>query len=91
MSTKIINKAIELALNYGGIDGDHHKMWVIDQILRVLTDCPIKKETITLPNGQLFNIETFSENEIYKNLINDYEDRDEDGEPQYEWDIGIAP
>lgn len=31
-----IQKAIELAVQYGGIDGDHHKAWVIDQIVRVL-------------------------------------------------------
>ena len=31
-----IDKAIELAVRYGGIDGDHHKAWVIDQMVRVL-------------------------------------------------------
>lgn len=31
-----INKAINLAVRYGGIDGSHHKDWVIDQIVRVL-------------------------------------------------------
>lgn len=30
-------KALEIALRYGGIDGDHHKAWVIDQMVRVLT------------------------------------------------------
>ena len=29
-----IKEAVEIALNYGSIDGDHHKMWVIDQMLR---------------------------------------------------------
>lgn len=28
--------AIELAVRYGGIDGDHHKAWVIDQMVRAL-------------------------------------------------------
>jgi hypothetical protein len=28
--------AIELAIRYGGIDGGHHKMWVIDQMIRIL-------------------------------------------------------
>jgi hypothetical protein len=32
-----IEAAIELAFQYGGIDGAHHKMWVIDQMLRILT------------------------------------------------------
>jgi hypothetical protein len=32
-----IQQAINLAISYGGIDGSHHKTWVIDQMLRVLT------------------------------------------------------
>lgn len=31
-----IQKAIEIAVQYGGIDGAHHKDWVIDQMVRVL-------------------------------------------------------
>ena len=31
-----IKEAIELAVQYGGIDGAHHKAWVIDQVVRVL-------------------------------------------------------
>lgn len=31
-----IDRAIELAIQYGGIDGDHHKAWVIDQMVRAL-------------------------------------------------------
>lgn len=32
-----IDKAIELAVRFGGIDGDHHKTWVIDQMVRILS------------------------------------------------------
>lgn len=32
-----VEKALEIALRYGGIDGAHHKMWVIDQMVRALT------------------------------------------------------
>lgn len=32
-----IKKATDLAMRFGGIDGDHHKMWVIDQMVRALT------------------------------------------------------
>lgn len=28
--------AIDIAHNYGQTDGDHHKLWVIDQMIRVL-------------------------------------------------------
>jgi hypothetical protein len=31
-----IEKAIDLAVRYGGIDGEHHKTWVIDQMVRAL-------------------------------------------------------
>lgn len=38
MGSKRIIDAIELAIQYGGIDGARHKMWVIDQMLRILSD-----------------------------------------------------
>ena len=28
---------MEVAYSYGQIDGDHHKAWVIDQMVRALT------------------------------------------------------
>ncbi len=31
-----IQKALEVAYDYAGIDGDHHKAWVIDQMVRAL-------------------------------------------------------
>ena len=31
-----IKNALELAFNFGCIDGDWHKMWVIDQMVRAL-------------------------------------------------------
>ena len=31
-----IREAAELAVRYGMIDGSHHKMWVIDQMLRLM-------------------------------------------------------
>jgi hypothetical protein len=32
-----ITKALGLAIEFGGIDGAHHKDWVIDQMVRVLS------------------------------------------------------
>lgn len=32
-----IDDALDIAFQYGGIDGDHHKTWVIDQMVRTLT------------------------------------------------------
>lgn len=31
-----IKQAIEVAIQYGGTDGSHHKAWVIDQMVRIL-------------------------------------------------------
>ena len=33
-----IHQAIQIAEQNGWIDGEHHKQWVIDQMLRVLLD-----------------------------------------------------
>jgi hypothetical protein len=30
-------KALEIIHLYGGIDGAHHKQWVLDQVVRALT------------------------------------------------------
>lgn len=32
-----VREAQEIARDYGSIDGSHHKMWVIDQMVRALT------------------------------------------------------
>ena len=32
-----IKLALIIAYEYGGIDGDHHQKWVVDQIVRALT------------------------------------------------------
>lgn len=34
-----IKRALSLAIQFGGIDGAHHKTWVIDQMVRALTGC----------------------------------------------------
>lgn len=33
-----IEKALEFAFQYGQIDGSHHRVWAIDQIVRILSD-----------------------------------------------------
>ncbi len=39
-----IEIAIGLIADYGSIEGEPHKIWLIDQILRTLTGCPIEGE-----------------------------------------------
>lgn len=64
-----INKALQIAYDYGQVDGGHHKMWVIDQMVRALL-------------GDTFE---------YTQWVKVYQHLDVDGEPQYEWDEGVAP
>lgn len=45
------DKAIKLALDYGQTDGAHHKTWVIDQILRILTGDEYEELIISYCNG----------------------------------------
>lgn len=37
MKEERIEEALEIAIRYGGISGEHHKAWVIDQMVRALT------------------------------------------------------
>lgn len=36
--TDRVNYALNLAVQYGGIEGDHHKTWVIDRMVRALAE-----------------------------------------------------
>ncbi len=62
-----IDKASKFILEWGCVDGGHHKQWTLDQVLRILVE------------------------DKYDDMIEEFEDRDADGEPQYLWEDGIAP
>ena len=47
-----IAAAIQLAVRYGGIDGSHHKNWVIDQIVRVLAGERYEQVVADAKNGE---------------------------------------
>lgn len=70
-----IDEALRIASEHGLTDGAHHKQWVIDQMVRCLTGCPLvrdhEKDTPSLRLG---------ESEEYQAFLN--------GE---EWDEGTAP
>lgn len=52
MTKKRIKTALEIALSYGGIDGAHHKMWVIDQMVRALSGDEYEKLIRDYRNGE---------------------------------------
>jgi len=85
-----IGKALELAVAYGGVDGDHHKAWVIDQMVRALTGCPMVTKTAVDYRGKPYTYEDRGESEEYEKLVADACDG-EDGPDTYTWETGIAP
>lgn len=36
MKKAVKEEALEMIFDYGGIDGAHHKQWVLDQVVRIL-------------------------------------------------------
>lgn len=87
---KAIDHALKIAMECGGFDGGHHKMWVIDQMVRALTGCPMEKQRARDVNGILYSYEAQGESEAYKNLVREAMSG-EDGPGTYSWDVGIAP
>ena len=47
-----IDDALHVAFHYGSFDGDHHKMWVIDQMVRALTGKKYEKWVAEFQDGE---------------------------------------
>jgi hypothetical protein len=73
------DQTLRIALRFGGIDGEHHKNWVIDQMVRALTGCEFNTNDVCVKESQ-----------EYKNFVEDAK-YDEKGEDVYYWDCGKAP
>ncbi len=89
MTETAIRDALAIASEYGSTDGDHHKAWVIDQIVRTLTGCPTVTRTGTHAHGT-YTFEALGESDAYRAFVADHNDG-EDGPDTYHWDEGIAP
>jgi hypothetical protein len=85
-----IAKALEIAKRYGSIDGSHHKMWVIDQMIRALTECPINIKERKDNSGSIFFFYEQIPSEEYKKFVQNH-NAGEDGPNSYSWEEGIAP
>jgi len=85
-----ISTALDIANRYGGIDGGHHKMWVIDQMVRALTGCPVVVESGVDSAGVAYTYETQGASEEYRAWVQAHRDG-EDGPETYDWDEGVAP
>lgn len=85
-----IEKALTYARRFGGIDGAHHKLWVIDQMVRALTGCPVVTKEREDIRGRRFAFNVQGESDEYRRFVARACDG-EDGPNTYEWDTGIAP
>ena len=45
-------KALEIIEQYGGIDGAHHKQWVLDQVVRALTGKWYNAWVVAMKDGE---------------------------------------
>jgi len=84
-----IEKALDIA-EMGGIDGAHHKQFVIDQIVRALTGCSIEQRRGIDCYGRLYEYEIMVPNDEYSTWVMAY-CAGEDGPETYSWDCGVAP
>jgi hypothetical protein len=87
-----IKRALDIANRYGGYDGGHHKSWVIDQMVRALLGCP-DVEKMGGSGRAKYSYITQGESKEYLDWVHqyEYEETDDDGEPEYEWDVGVPP
>lgn len=76
-----ITKALKYA-EAGAFDGEHHKTWVIDQMVRALTGCPMVTKNAIDAHGLPCNCEAQGESADYKAFI---------AAAGGAWEEGIAP
>ncbi len=87
---KIKEKILEIIERYGGIDGGHHKQWVLDQIVRIIHKCPLAECSNIDCNGNKYYFKDLGKSEEYKLWVKNHKDG-EDGPDTYDWEEGIAP
>lgn len=86
--------ALEYIMQFGGIDGDHHKAWVLDQVARVLHGTPVICEEARWDNGETDIVFSTGEpTQSYHDWVlecrGEYDEDEE--EYEYDYDPGIAP
>lgn len=79
---------------YGGIDGDHHKSWVLDQVARILKGAEIEvKMAEWLHRGRYsyeWRVNVLEPTEEYHEWVRALK-AGEDGPETYGYDIGVPP
>lgn len=79
--------------SYGQIDGSHHKLWVLDQVARILKGTKVKVKLARWSNGHeewRFTLDEPSKE--YLDWVEEMKDYDEESEEyNYDYDEGVAP
>lgn len=89
-SKKRIERTLKLITKYGSTDIAEHKQWLLDQLVRTLTGCPVV-ETLELDaRGKPYTYKKLGMNDTYLQWIKDYRSGG-NGPETYDWDTGIAP
>lgn len=94
--------AAEWIAMYGQFDGGHHKMWTLDHAMRILKGTPVIVTLAKWDDGQEeYRFDLGEPSQAYTDFVAEYErgdvdpeeidEDDEDYEPEYSWDTGIAP
>jgi hypothetical protein len=80
---------------YGSIDGAHHKDWLLDQIARILNgglpEVSLAKWDDRHRCQEEYRYGSVGKTPAYEAYVLKCQDPDDDGEPQYEYNEGIAP
>jgi len=83
-------KALKYAERFGSVQGDHHRAWVIDQMVRALLGCPMKERKLIGVNGKVYISTSQGESAEYQAWVLAIT-TGEDGTDTYVWDTGVQP
>lgn len=90
LNAERIKAALDCAIRYGQMDGSDHKTWCIDQIVRILTGCPVETRVANDSSGTSYFYVVLGQSDEYQKLIAEACDG-ANGPYTYEWDTGVAP
>ncbi len=86
-----VEKALEYINKYGGmLNGPERKQWMLDQVVRALTGCPMVVKAALDAHRKPYTYDAQGESDEYREWVRSHCDG-EDGPETYDWDIGTPP
>lgn len=83
-----VDAALQYAYRFAGSDGADHKMWVIDQMVRCLTGCPLAT-VIDNDGDPVYELVGVSAD--YELWVDAAKSGGTDNPDEYDWETGTAP